>query len=303
VGPHFSPRSLFLFFLVVSLLCFTNSLPIATLSLPDLLSVYQSSALSRTSLGFPTAGNMASYQPAQQDLIRLGPNDANYYFRDADTNGPSLAGLLGFPNTKELGRWLESQTVQDLWDRYNDFRIRGFGGIATKAIPIGLRDCMDHWAKDDIKELLRLDNVEWDDVPARTRPLLVTLWFSRRLVMTSPEVFSKFVGFPEGMENIARGVRCLRLMWDRKVKKMSVAPSRNQPASSVPRYLDPANPSYRRPDGSKFLVEETHLSTTTDGPTPLRRRQVNDPLTNELLQEIELQMNSTDDSLLGSIRS
>ncbi|KAH0563365.1 hypothetical protein GP486_002072 [Trichoglossum hirsutum] len=216
--------------------------------------------------------------------IHLGPNDNNYYFKDADTSGPSLAGLLDFPNTRELRKWLESRAVQDLWKQYNDFRMRGFEGVE-----IGVYGAMRErgpYQGIGAVHLLRTDNVKWEGISARTRPLLVTLWYARRLVMTNPEVFIKFIGFPEGTENIARGVRCLRLMWDRKVKNLSVAPSKNQPAFSVPRYLDPANPSYRRPDGSRHIVEETHSPVSTDGPTPLKQRQADNQLTDELLLEI-----------------
>ncbi|KAI9764303.1 MAG: hypothetical protein M1839_005969, partial [Geoglossum umbratile] len=156
---------------------------------------------------------MASVQPAR-DLIRLGPNDARYYYPDAETSAPILAGLLDFPNTKDLGKWLDTPAVQDLWQNYYWFRLAGFGELATKAVPIGIRDCMGLWSKDSNKELLRSEDVEWNTVPTKHRPLLVTLWYSRQLVRMNPEVFSKFVGYPEGTENIARGIRCLRLMWD-----------------------------------------------------------------------------------------
>ncbi|KAI9779751.1 MAG: hypothetical protein M1839_007249 [Geoglossum umbratile] len=183
---------------------------------------------------------------AVRDPIRLESNDNTYYFKNADTSGPSLAGLLDFPNTKELGKWLESQTVRDLWNRYNNFRMQEFGGIAIRATPIGFWDSMDLRAKDDIRELS-----DWTMSSGRT--------------------------FQHGH---ARSFR-----------------AQNPPLQ----YLDPANPSYRRPDDSRFLVKETHLSATAGGPTPLRQRQASDPLTDELLWEIEQQMDSTDDSLLGRI--
>jgi hypothetical protein len=130
---------------------------------------------------------------------------------------------MGFSNTKELRQWLESRDVQEIWVAYRDFRWRGFGGIATKAVALVLKNCMDLWKKEDVCELLRKD-VTWSKIPTKTQPLLATLWYARRLVMANLQVFDKFVGFPEGTENIARVVRCLCMMWDRGVKGMEVAP-------------------------------------------------------------------------------
>jgi len=85
--------------------------------------------------------DMASLQLIR-DIIRLGPNDECYYFKDAETSGPSLAGYLDFSNTKEMGRWLDSSAVRDVWLRYYELRMRGFGGLGTKATPISLREYM-----------------------------------------------------------------------------------------------------------------------------------------------------------------
>jgi SNF2-related domain len=243
---------------------------------------------------------MASSQSGQ-GKIRLRPNDNDYYFKVSDASAPSLAGLLEFSNTKDFGKWLESQDVQALWVPYHDFRRRGFGGIATKAVPLILRDCMDLWKKEDIRELLRED-VTWSEIPMRTRPLLVTLWYARRLVMSNPRVFSKFVGFPEGTENIARAVRCLRLMWDRGAKNMEVAPQKNQPAIGVQHFTIGNAP--RKPDGTRFLVEKGNIPRSANGPAPLpRRRHHDNRVTDELLKEIEKGLCTSDDSLLGTIQS
>ncbi|KAI9775006.1 MAG: hypothetical protein M1839_001606 [Geoglossum umbratile] len=246
---------------------------------------------------------MASAQPARE-LIRLGPNDSTYYYREADTSAPILAGLLDFANTKDLGKWLDIPAVQELWRKYYQLRLVGFGGIATKAVPIGIRDCMILWSRDSNKELLRSEDPEWNTVPAKHRPLLVTLWYSRQLVRTNPDVFSKFVGYPEGTENIARGIRCLRLMWDRKAKNMSVAPQKNQPATIVPRYMDPDLPANGCQDGSRLLVDETRQNTSFGGPVPLRKkRRLNKSSIDEIIWEIEQGLETTDESTLGTIRS
>jgi hypothetical protein len=163
---------------------------------------------------------------------------------------------------------------------------------------------MGLWSKDSNKELLRSEDVEWNTVPARHRPPLVTLWYSRQLARTNPEVFSKFVGYPEGTENIAREVRCLRLMWDRKAKNMSFAPQKNQPAAIVPRYVDPDSPANGRQGGSRFLDDETRQNTPSDSPAPLRKkRRLNKSSIDEIIREIEQGLETTDESTLGTIRS
>ncbi|KAI9765197.1 MAG: hypothetical protein M1839_005604 [Geoglossum umbratile] len=103
---------------------------------------------------------MASSQ-ASRDPIRRGPDDDKYYFKDVKTTGPSLAGLLEFPNTKDMGKWLNSQADKDLWAPYSEFPLRGFGSLTSKAIPISLKECMLWWGLEDTRALVtRRGNAE-----------------------------------------------------------------------------------------------------------------------------------------------
>ncbi|KAI9764302.1 MAG: hypothetical protein M1839_005968 [Geoglossum umbratile] len=85
---------------------------------------------------------------------------------------------------------------------------------------------------------------------------------------------------------------------------MLVAPQKNQPAAIVPRYVDPDSPANGRQGGSRFLVNETRQNTPSDGPAPLRKkRRLNKSSIDEIIQEIEQGLETTDESTLGTIRS
>ena len=48
----------------------------------------------------------------------MGPNPNKYYFRDNEITAPVLVGLLGLADTRELGVWLDSRPVREVWKGY-----------------------------------------------------------------------------------------------------------------------------------------------------------------------------------------